>query len=419
MFEPTMQRKARNRISLILQLGSSGKSQERALHSSKSKNASSPTNRPSLSSSPRQSNVTGIASAPSSSHDHVPSSPTLVPYPNSIAPITTNELDAHEKRRLLRQTRKLSQIFGEMPAGIVQEERGPFGRHPANLHEHPPVPPRSSSRQPSSRSILPSLQIPPVQEGKPASVSPLTESLSPLTFAPPVPPLPTAVSSPSAPVVLPHTTVADAPSTTDSDRVHDGRRSIPVDPRRASGNHRGGLKPVKLEEQSSSSLSIRPPIDSPTSPTRSQSARRALSKAKWQSHSVDVNPLPPLISTTRPKTASNPQRPTTSSSAHSTAGERSLQKSRSLWLKKGVQKLEGADTHEQDLASVIKDLKENGPSVPEERPMSRQQRSASVKKARKLNQVRNYLYPPTSYADHGSYRCSGQNRHKLYSSRQL
>src|SRR6266850_2397743 len=269
-------------------------------------------------------------------------------------PPTTNDLDDKEKQRLLKQTRKLSQILGELPREAATQPHLVECSMPAAEAPSTDAPPQNrqhvrfsrysfiGSRSPSFRSPLP-------------SYSETTSDMSPHR----------------------RPSIRDAPARSSSTRRPPARRpshSNQLDLARFGLGRLRGAESTKSERSHENTRLTGHPSDVAVIPARSSSLRvlshvhQTPPKSKLRRRSVH-NPI--IAASQMP-----PQKPTGISSSI-----RIQRRSVSLWAKRSVTKDESA---RQQCPTTRED---DDPSCDEHPPLTEAQRIQRIRRGKKLTQV--------------------------------
>jgi hypothetical protein len=268
-------------------------------------------------------------------------------------PPTTNDLDDKEKQRLLKQTRKLSQILGELPREAAAQPHLVGCSMPAAEAPSTDAPPQHrqhvrfsrysfiGSRSPSCRSPLP-------------SYSEATSDMSPHR----------------------RPSIRDAPARSSSTRRPPARRpsySNQLDLARFGLGRLRGAESTKSEQSDENSRLTGHLSDVAEMPTRSSSLRvlshvhQTLPKSKLRRRSVHN----PVIATSQMP----PQKPTGISSSTR------IQRSVSLWAKRNLTKDESA----RQQCPTTRD--DDHASCDEHPPLTEAERIQRIRRGKKLTQV--------------------------------
>ncbi|VDB86490.1 unnamed protein product [Peniophora sp. CBMAI 1063] len=407
-------KKGRNRLSLMLSFGSthdssknrSTSTQISSMGSIDAFGLSSTTSLPVTPSHITPSPRSPLLSSPAPRSPHAMETPAPLP--------TVNDLGAQEKTRLLKQARKISQIFGEMPS--MKEEDLQSNYRPSRDDVRPVQrPTRSSSLMPTGNRLH--RPAPRTRSRPTLNVRPTSPSLAAPTpqAAPPVPEIPASASS--------------TPSTTP------GFIAPPLAPDITSPTPRRSFD-ARSERSARSMKSVKTKLPTPALPadpnsrsevqvlvqgdtgqlTRSNSARSVAVKRRGRSmEDARPDPRPRVSATARPSTASSAKRP-------STAPREETSHRRARSLRENKVKLKGSGQREDvksDRDAVIRDLKENSHFGDSQR-MTRTQRSLSIKRARKLNHMFGSEPPQALYvSSFVEKRLSGATIYSISSSADL
>lgn len=287
----------------------------------------------------------------------LPSSEPRVPFQTSQPvssmtvplPPTTNDLDIKEKLRLLRQTRKLSQIFGELPREDTVQP------HPARCNMNMPAVEGASTDHPQQRQQhirfsrhslidLPSRSFRFPLNSRSAEASVMSPSSSRVALG---------QSNPTRPLPVPPSHIGQL----DSARFSLGRLSRA---RSTGSSHENA--------QRASPLSI---VEN--KPTRSSSLRT-------------TNHLPRPKDRSRRRTAdtSSLQTHTRRSADIFTPTTHSQRRSVSLWARRRMTK---GDLPHQQRTTADQNLEHNAPVVDAHPPLTEAQKTQSIRRGRKLAQV--------------------------------
>ncbi|KAI0068461.1 hypothetical protein BV25DRAFT_1987236 [Artomyces pyxidatus] len=406
-----MGKKGRNRLSLILQFASSSSLQD--LTSSKARSVSSPIVETGLRSSVlpvpssddgptdagRESAHVTTSTFPSSTPSHVhvfsPLSPPSIERAPSVSstrpevgtepevPPTTNELDAEEKRRLLKKARKLSQMLGELPVGAVSDQEpvtgaqhsigrrasktlswsaAHFQTRPA-IDISPPLPPRPSLQLTMKPALK--LRTPSASAAPPLSPVPDIGVRSQQTRRPSIDPSVYSRPSTSHASEFEHTSSVSNAS----------QSSLP----RSFKQHRR-TKSTKHSDSTGLNYPLEP------MPLSAATDKGAIGRV------YELPPVPPKDKWRRQTMAAALPRPSLPPRPHSAKGvdssppdQQLVRRTRSLWARKSNR----TDSLE-DIPATPVDAAPLG-------PMSEKQRALSVRRGRKLAQLFGSDPPPALY----------------------
>ncbi|KDQ63794.1 hypothetical protein JAAARDRAFT_76020 [Jaapia argillacea MUCL 33604] len=443
----TTKAKTRNRVSLILQLGSSSKSPDSSPTSIAKKSSFPRFRNHGLTSvgtvrsaemcmdaspddvsftSPEPSNTacsssasiagphTPLLSVPSTAADYTAMNPGSVSSPRSpVLPVppTTNDLDGEEKMRLLKKARKLSRVFGEValpvdvapfPAGLVAEQANPSttivdeilvadsSPRTDGLAKRKKLvrsPPSTPQRSPSTGNLSELQRLKSFIFARP-TFSVATRSKSP---KPPISPTPVRETPGTMPPPLPlPPTSAELPPVSTPDRQsvdtdEESHASVINLPVEGTSDRTNRERHAKLSERLGEVI----PADlilRPSTPV-TESAKLSNSTSRRR-QSVDVSSLVGKVSS--PFTRDSGEFSRDSKRDAAAPDVPILRRSRSLWTTRlkgnsddGEKQLPG----KEDRQAVLQDLRRGSSNLRSLPELSGKERAMVVKRVRKMTQV--------------------------------
>ncbi|KAI0053309.1 hypothetical protein FA95DRAFT_1552353 [Auriscalpium vulgare] len=304
-----------------------------------------------------------------------PMSPTSVyedVWDMSRVPPTTNELDAEEKRRRLKKARKLSQILGELPTEYGDEEKRDAGAADVG------GPGVKASKRLSWSAIQVTGHPLSADIAHPLSTRPslhlLTRTMSsrsPHASTRPTPTLSPVVDARTSSHFTRPSLDASVRSMPSSERGLESASRVSSSSQRSESRRRNGrparaTRPHDVPDLPSPVPGALSPLDGPSDPWEPPvSPRSPLANDKWRRKSMDASSARSSVHSSK-------------ASAHGEAPSVKPRRSKSLWSKKSG-KSEGSE--EGTGAVESEEAFRSG-------PISGKQRSLSVRRGRKLAQVR-------------------------------